>query len=92
MKASANSAVPVRNIYFFLCQVRFFFLLEIVMSMTNKDKESNKLWPIIYFSPCFTSLRLFLYTLPVKFQPTEMARNDRKRLKWTKWIVGSSVT
>ena len=59
------SAVPIRNIYIFLCQVSFFYL-EIVMSMSHKDKDSNELWPRIYFSPFFTGLLLFAYILPVK--------------------------
>ena len=53
------------------------FYLEIVMSMSHTDKNSNKLLPRIYFSPFFTSLWPFVYTLPVKLQPTKMAGNDR---------------
>ena len=64
------------------------FYLEIVMSMSHKNIESNKLWPRIYFSPFFTGLLLFVYILPVKLQPTaKMAGNDRKRPQWTKSII-----
>ena len=67
MKDSANSAVPIRNIYFFMSSKGFY--LEIVMSMSHKDLDSNKLWPRIYFSPFFTGLLLIRITCPCDLYP-----------------------
>ena len=54
------------------------FYLEIVMSMSHRDKDSNKTMAKNLFQSIFHELTP---------QPTKMTGNDRKRPKWTKWIV-----